>query len=111
MSTVEQLPGLKVAAPGAIENFAWQPSFAILLYRDANSCDAQVERSTISVERQIYRSFALWECGGSEELTIAADYVVPLRAGDTLSEEHSFASLKLCSESPKRPFSTEIRTS
>ena len=86
MSTVEQLPGLKVAAPGAIENFAWQPSFAILLYRDANSCDAQVERSTISVERQIYRSFALWECGGSEELTIAADYVVPLRAGDTLSE-------------------------
>lgn len=90
MSTVEQTPKLAVAAPQIIESWAWQPRFAIYLYRDPESSDDQLRRSIRSVEQQIYRSWELVDCTIPEETASNADYVIPLRAGDMLSESALF---------------------
>ena len=90
ISTFERLPELAAAAPSKIEVWSWRPKFSILLYRVPGVTEAQVRQSVRSVERQIYRSWELIDCSASPSdahmTQSQGDYVIPLCAGDLLSE-------------------------
>lgn len=99
ISTIEETPKVAAEAPRMIETWARQPSFGILLYQDADLPEEQRRLSIRSVEKQIYPSRRLLDCANSAEIN--ADYVVPLRVGDLLSESALFRFAEaLQSENP-----------
>jgi GT2 family glycosyltransferase len=113
---VEKLDELKRHAPEAIASWRTQPSFQISLLIDESSTPAQVSRTIRSLERQFYSHWSLVivsRAGGLEVQSpraaepaaadrprfetmrdavqaATADYLVPIAAGDMLSEAALF---------------------
>ena len=83
ISTVERIPALSNAAANISREWSWRPSFLIHVYRHPADNTEQVNRSIESVERQIY---AEWRLSNGDSGTAEFDYVIPIRAGDVLSE-------------------------
>jgi GT2 family glycosyltransferase len=88
-----------------MKGWAWQPSFSVVLHDSAGSTKEQFERSTQSVESQIYphRSWtdAAPESLGAAVHAVEADYVVPLRIGDTLSEAALYRLAEKLQDNPE----------
>jgi GT2 family glycosyltransferase len=86
MSTAE-----RTAGPSRdFEGWDWRPNFSILLYSTADSTREQTDRSRRSIKEQIYPFRRQISCS-SDALPAAiaeaeGDYVLPLRAGDALSQ-------------------------
>lgn len=90
ISTVERNSELTANGPTIMESWAWRPTFSIILHGSPGYTKEQFNRSIKSVERQIYKDWALvdrpTDMFSSEMSSMQADYIVPLRIGDTLSE-------------------------
>jgi GT2 family glycosyltransferase len=73
----------------AIDSLRWKPKFAVVVHSTSGQDKELVERSVASVERQIYPKRRIIERSGVtfENLSLGEiDFVLPLRAGDVLSE-------------------------
>ena len=94
ISTVERTPELRREAGAAIETWRWKPNFLIQVFGHETCTEKQFRTSIQSVERQIYPSWTLLgrgEAAPEEESEGSSfDFIVPLRAGDTLSEAAFF---------------------
>ena len=71
-------------------SWRFQPLFSVLLYSPEDCDAARIERSTRSVEWQLYPSWNIihtrMDAIGAAIADVDGDYVVPLLAGDMLSE-------------------------
>lgn len=71
------------------EQWAWRPTFSILLHSSAGASRHDIQRSIASTRKQVYPFYTFIEGveGIIEGIERAkGDYLVPLRAGDALSE-------------------------
>jgi len=76
-----------------IDAWAWRPRFTVMLHGRSGSSAQELERSTRSIEEQIYRCSSVIsdpvdpvaKAAGTEN-----DYLVPLRVGDVLSNSALF---------------------
>jgi GT2 family glycosyltransferase len=78
----------------AMAQWNWNPRFSIFLHSEEACSGEQLERSLLSIRRQIYSS---WTLVDSEPLDVGlgverskCDYIVPLRVGDELSKTALF---------------------
>lgn len=90
ISTVEKNSELAGNAQSSIDAWAWRPAFSIILHSSHDYTKEQLARSIKSVESQIYPNWTLIdrpaEMISAGTVAAEADYVVPLRVGDVLSE-------------------------
>lgn len=90
ISTVERNSELADNVQNLMENWAWRPTFSIILHGGADSTQKQFDRSMTSVERQIYPFGTLVDHSADtidDGIASAdADFIVPLRVGDALSD-------------------------
>lgn len=91
---VEQISILEPQFRAAVRGWSAQPRFSIILIASPSTSQAELERSRHSIEEQMYTSWELIgpRAGGIRAQVEACDaqYVVPLRAGDVLSEAALF---------------------
>jgi GT2 family glycosyltransferase len=91
---VERHSSLKPQFRADMREWTWQPQFTVLLYAPGGSSPEQLEKSRGSVEQQIYPSASIIEapddCPAAALRASDADYIIPLRAGDALSETALF---------------------
>jgi O-antigen biosynthesis protein len=97
--TIERNPQRAAEFDAIVGGWSWHPRFAVLLYDKTTSTKEQMERSVSSVERQFYIEWTLIE---SLAQFLAADfeYLVPLRAGDELSEAALFRLAETLQSNP-----------
>jgi GT2 family glycosyltransferase len=90
ISTVERNSDLADNAEAIMHGWLWRPTLAIILHGTSNCTKEQLHRSTKSIERQIYPNWTMVAPSAdgfkSAIASTDADYIVPLRAGDALSE-------------------------
>lgn len=91
---VERIGALEPEFRRIIENWPNRPRFSVILVTSSRTSAEELARSRESVERQIYPS---WQLLGPELKGLTAqieacdgDYIVPLNAGDVLSEAALF---------------------
>jgi GT2 family glycosyltransferase len=90
ISTVERNSELASNIPMIMDSWAWRPTFSIMLHSTSDYTKDQVDRSVKSVRQQLYPCWTLVD-HAADLLNTAiasadADYIVPLRIGDALSE-------------------------
>jgi len=89
----------------AIESWARKPRIAVLLHSSGSPTQSELERSTASVENQFFRASDVADAsGGSLERSlrgIDADFVVPLRIGNLLSETALFRFAEAVQANPE----------
>lgn len=90
ISTVEKNAELAEKAQAIIRGWAWRPTFSIILHSPSPFTDEQLNRSIRSARHQVFAARTLVdhpvELISAGIVSADADYVVPLRVGDTLSE-------------------------
>ena len=85
----ENHSALAVRAQAAVDGWKRKPRFSIMLHSLAGDSSEAQERSIQSLERQLYREWNVAEQAKTTKLNIDAvdgDFIIPLRAGDQLSE-------------------------
>ncbi len=94
ISTVERNTALAGNVEAVMNNWAWRPTFLIILHSSSDYTTEQLSRSIASVGRQIYPALTLTDHPegkfGTAVASAQADYIVPLRVGDALSETALF---------------------
>lgn len=93
MKSVERLPDVAREFADGIAQWKRHPSFSIVLYGAGRQPSEDRERSLRSVERQIYTNWKIVDETGEFHCAVmasTADYLVPLRVGDELSEAALF---------------------
>ena len=86
---VERSTELRSEFQRAAREWTWRPQFSILLYARSGYTAEELSRSIESVENQIYSCSSLIGPANTIEGKIAAadaEFVIPLRIGDMLSE-------------------------
>jgi GT2 family glycosyltransferase len=90
IASTERNPEREAHFRTAIEDWSIQPRFALMLYSETVFSSAALAQSLKSIARQIYPHWSL--LGAPEEsftpriTTVEADYLIPLRVGDELSD-------------------------
>lgn len=74
----------------SIQKSGWCPQFSVILHGPPGTTTGQLSRSVISIQRQIYRDWNLVDAPlqplSAAISSAVGDYVIPLRAGDVLSD-------------------------
>jgi len=87
-----------------IDAWSWRPRFAILIHAHAEVRREQVERSIESIQAQVYPDWTIVDATtASVADAIAscdAEYIVPVRAGDLLSEAALFRFAEALQSNP-----------
>jgi GT2 family glycosyltransferase len=94
IETVERSSGLGSDCAAAVESWEWRPRFSILLHTPPEYKPEQLDRSLRSLDRQIYPHWTIASepsrSMASQVAAADADYLVPLRIGDALSDTALF---------------------
>lgn len=97
IANIERWHELRQAIPAITEAWPSRPKFLIIVYPTEGCTAEQMRRSVESVERQIYTDWTLVD----DEGTTVGDYVVPLRAGNTLPETALFRYAEALQSAPQ----------
>ncbi len=96
ISNVERSRELNQTIPTTIETWPSRPRFSVIVYPTKGCTAEQIRRSVETVERQTYPHWTLVDGDGP----VSGDYVIPLRAGNTLPETALFRYAEAAQSGP-----------
>lgn len=90
IANVEQAETVAEQAPAIMARWPRQPTFGIIIYAEGCDSRAKMFKSIESLHRQIYPRWTLMHSAGDSSNVPAADFLVPLKAGNLLSDAALF---------------------